>query len=81
MIGSDLFYIQLIIYRALASTKCPIVFYKNMILKFHKVYLCSIILNLSSCYILDSYLYLIRMILPHTALNSIKYLTFKTLVF
>lgn len=56
MIGSDLFYIQLIIYRALASAKSPIVFYKNMILKFHKVYLCSIILNLSSCYILDSYL-------------------------
>ncbi|CRI19713.1 hypothetical protein SAET23_330001 [Staphylococcus aureus] len=46
MIGSDLFYIQLIIYRALASAKSPIVFYKNMILKFHKVYLCSIILNL-----------------------------------
>ncbi len=43
MIGSDLFYIQLIIYRALASAKSPIVFYKNMILKFHKVYLCSII--------------------------------------
>ncbi len=62
MIGSDLFYIQLIIYRALASAKSPIVFYKNMKLKFHKVYLCSIILNLSSCYILDSYLYLHRMI-------------------
>lgn len=62
MIGSDLFYIQLIIYRALASAKSPIVFYKNMILKFHKVYLCSIFLNLSSCYILDSYLYLHRMI-------------------
>lgn len=62
MIGSDLFYIQLIIYRALASAKSPIVFYKNMILKFHKVYLRSIILNLSSCYILDSYLYLHRMI-------------------
>lgn len=62
MIGSDLFYIQLIIYRALASAKSPIVFYKNMILKFHKAYLCSIILNLSSCYILDSYLYLHRMI-------------------
>lgn len=62
MIGSDLFYIQLIIYRALASAKSPIVFYKNMILTFHKVYLCSIILNLSSCYILDSYLYLHRMI-------------------
>ncbi len=59
MIGSD---IELIIYRALASAKSPIVFYKNMILKFHKVYLCSIILNLSSCYILDSYLYLHRMI-------------------
>lgn len=26
MIGSDLFYIQLIIYRALVSAKCPIVF-------------------------------------------------------
>lgn len=48
MIGSDLFYIQLIIYRALASAKSPIVFYKNMILKFHKVYLCSIILNLKN---------------------------------